>query len=167
MVWIRYFCIRLLKFIPRHTIVARNSDIPSGIRPSVHTSFSDNSYSFHRITLNLDGQLDHEVILVQLILFCVYGKPNFDTLFKEFLDLIHVSSPFWRKWPSWVDASLNLNSSSSRSTKFSSWWSKVDLWPFYGKVKFALPYTCMGKMLKKSFSQWIIMVETYNLWLKK
>ena len=25
----------------------------------------------------------------------------------------HVSSPFWRKWPSWVDASLNLNSSSS------------------------------------------------------
>ena len=24
----------------------------------------------------------------------------------------HVSSPFWRKWPSWVDASLNLNSSS-------------------------------------------------------
>ena len=25
----------------------------------------------------------------------------------------HVSSPFWCKWPPWVDASLNLNSSSS------------------------------------------------------
>ena len=41
----------------------------------------------------------------------------------------HVSSPFWRKWPSWVDASLNLNSSSSshllpnsKSGWAETWW---------------------------------------------
>ena len=33
----------------------------------VHTSFPDNSYSFHRIVLKLGGHLDHEV--VQRILF--------------------------------------------------------------------------------------------------
>ena len=28
---------------------------------------------------------------------------------------------------------------------------QVDLWPFYGKVKFAPQYSIMGKMLKNHF----------------
>ena len=30
------------------------------------------------------------------------------------------------------------------------WWSYIDIWPFYGKVKFASLCTCMGKMLRIS-----------------
>ena len=63
---------------------------PVSVRPSVHTSFPDNSsYSFHRIALKLDGQLDHE--MVQRILFRVYSTLNFDkviTLFNDFFLLL-------------------------------------------------------------------------------
>ena len=31
------------------------------------------------------------------------------------------------------------------------WWSWINLWLFYGKVKFASLYTCMGTMLKSYF----------------
>ena len=32
------------------------------------------------------------------------------------------------------------------------WWSGVDLWPFYGNVKFAPSYICMGGYWKNIFS---------------
>ena len=40
--------------------------------------------------------------------------------------------------------------------KLLKWWSYIDIWPFYGEVKFASPfvcmgpYICMGKMLRIS-----------------
>ena len=44
------------------------------------------------------------------------------------------------------------------------WWPYVDLWLFYGKVKFASPCICMGKLLKNVLKtndwnlQWVIKV---------
>ena len=74
--------------ISRHTEVAGYYGYTSRCL-SVHTSFLDNSsYSFHRITLKLGGQLNHEA--VQRIFFRSYSSPNFDsvfTFFNHFSDL--------------------------------------------------------------------------------
>ena len=59
-----------------------------------------------------------------------FPVPLFHLLFVSLQN--HVSSPFWRKWPSWVDASLNLNSSSS-SSFISSTLSSISFLPFSGR----------------------------------
>ena len=46
--------------------------------------------------------------------------------------------------------SLHKSSGTGDLPKLLKWWSYVDVWPFYGKVKFASPCICMGlgKMLR-------------------
>ena len=58
------------------------------VRPSVHTSFTDNSpYSFHWIALKLGGQLDHEVLRRILFEVTVYQISIVIMLFNYFLDM--------------------------------------------------------------------------------
>ena len=50
--------------------------------------------------------------------------------------------------------SLHKSSGTGDLPKLLKWWSYVDIWPFYGKIKFAshaflwAPYIYMGKMLR-------------------
>ena len=39
----------------------------------------------------------------------------------------------------------------TRLPSLGKWWPQVDLWPFYGKVKFATLYIYKGKILKSDF----------------
>ena len=69
------------------------------------TSFPDNfSYSFHRMRLKLNGQLDYEV--VQRILFRGYSIPNFDSHYS--LNIVQIEL-YYQQTPPTVCIILVLN----------------------------------------------------------
>ena len=49
-----------------------------------------------------------------------------------------------QNWGSLVAESLRKSSGMGGLPKLLKWWSYIDVWPFYGEVKFALVCICMG-----------------------